>query len=84
MSGTPNNDSQDLDAALDALHRASAPGSRQSALERIAALLQEFQPVTFLYRPRQLILVDQRLLPFVPPRVGDFLQLRALSLSGPP
>ncbi len=79
-------ESQDLDAALDALRRASSASSatRQAVKTRIASLLTELEPVTFLYRPRQLILVNRRLQPAELPRSGDFLRFSSLYLGAPP
>ena len=43
-------------------------------------ILTEREPLTVLYRPRQVLLLSQRVLPEGPPLVGDFLWLRGLRL----
>jgi peptide/nickel transport system substrate-binding protein len=71
----------ELDAALDTLHRAVGPyrgDRRQAAMAQVAALLSAHQPVTFLYRPRHLMLLDIRLAPAPLPMQNGFLFLRAL------
>lgn len=68
----------ELDGLLDALHRAADPERRRQLAAQLAALLLDSAPLSFLYRPRQLLLADQRLhLKDLPP-LGDFPLLRAL------
>ncbi|MDW8280349.1 MAG: ABC transporter substrate-binding protein [Myxococcales bacterium] len=72
----------ELDAALDRVRRAVGPGQQREALDRLATVLDEQEPVTFLYRARQVVLLDQRVQPHPPPLSGGFPVLRMLHLSG--
>lgn len=74
----------DLDAALDGVHRALSPDKRRAAQAALEDALRQAEPVTFLYRPRQLLLLDLRVRPASPPLQGDFPRLRALGLDPPP
>jgi peptide/nickel transport system substrate-binding protein len=67
-------ESADLDGALDAAARATAE-RHKGATEHLAALLRREEPVSFLYRPRQLLLVGLQVADVS--ISGDFLNLRA-------
>lgn len=69
-------ESADLDGALDAAARATAERQRGAA-EHLAAVLRREEPVSFLYRPRQLLLVGLQVADVSISGAGDFLSLRA-------
>lgn len=71
----------EFEAALLALARAR-PSERAAALQRLSGLWLEREPLTVLYRPRQIYVLSERVLPVEPSAAlsGDFLWLRGLRL----
>lgn len=71
----------EFEAALLALARAR-PSERAAAMQRLSGLWLEREPLTVLYRPRQIYVLSERVLPVEPSAAlsGDFLWLRGLRL----